>query len=135
MSEILSTWPVVVELPLRAEDRDGDGFVTHDGIERLFAEARAAYAAECPELDLDAATISELVLQRGAVAAPGGAAVVGVAVVEVFPDTFTMDLRIRPAEGRGIAGSASCVVAPAGGVADELRSRLIALAQTARHYH
>jgi hypothetical protein len=121
MSEILSTWPVVVELPLRADDRDADGFVTHDGIERLFAEARAAYAAECPELDLDAATIGELVLQRGA--------------VEVFPDTFTMDLRIRPAEGRGIAGSASCVVAPAGGVADELRSRLIALAQTARHYH
>ena len=135
MSEILSTWPVVVELPLRAEDRDGEGFLTDDALERLFAEARAAYAADCPELDLVTAAVTDVVLRRGAVAAPGDLALVGVAVVEVFPDTFTMDLRIRPAEGSGIAGSASCVVAPAGGVGGELRSRLIALAQTARHHH
>ena len=135
MSEILSTWPVVVELSLRAEDRDGDGFLTDEGIDRLFAEARAAYAAECPELDLASVDVRDVVLRRGAVAAPGDAVLVGVAVVEVFPDTFTMDLRIRPAEGSGIAGSASCVVAPAGGVTGELRSRLIALAQTARHHH
>ena len=135
MSELVSTWPVVMELPVGDEDRDADGVLTDDGVERLFAEARSAYADLCPELDLAAATVSELVRRPGGVAAPGRAAVVGVAVVEVFPETFTMDLRVRPAEGSGIAASASCTVAPAGGVGAELRSRLIALAQTARHYH
>jgi acyl-CoA thioesterase FadM len=135
MSEVLSTWPVVVELPLGAEDRDADGTLTEAAVDRLFAEGRVAYAAECPELDLADADVTDLVLRRGSVAAPGQVAVVGVAVVEVFPDSFTMEARIRPAEGSGVAATAACVVVPAGGVTDALRARLIALAQTARHHH
>ncbi|HJR25511.1 MAG TPA: hypothetical protein VJ804_08565 [Acidimicrobiales bacterium] len=135
MSEVLSTWPVVIPLALRDEDRDADGFLTTDAVTRLFATGRAAYAAECPELDLDSAVVRELVAKRGGVAAPGAEVLVGVAVVEVFPEQFTMEVRIRPDEGHGVAGTASCAMAPPGGVSDELRSRLIALAQTARHLH
>jgi acyl-CoA thioesterase FadM len=135
MSEVLSTWPVVVELPLRAEDLDPDGFLTDEAVVRLFAEARRAYAEVCPELDLESADLTDVVVRPGAVAAPGALARVGVAVVEVFPETFTMEARVRPEQGAGIAATASCVVAPAGGVTDGLRSRLIALAQTARHHH
>jgi hypothetical protein len=133
MTDLVSTWPVVLELPLGGDDRDDEGVLLDGAVERLFAEARGAYAEVCPELDLSDAAVSEIVVRRGA-AAEGEVAVVGIAVVEVFPTTFTMDLRVRPAEGPGIAATGSCVVAPAGGVSDALRRRLIDLAQTARHH-
>jgi hypothetical protein len=135
MTEMVSHWPVVLELPVRTHDRDADGCLTDDALERLFAEGRAAYAAECPELDLTTADVSELALRPRGAPAEGTTAVVGIAVTEVFPDGFTMEAKVRPEEGSGIAGSATCLVSPAGGVSDELRSRLIALAQTARHLH
>ena len=133
---MLSRWPVLVELSLLDGDRDADGFLTDLAMAHLFAEARRAYASECSQLDLAAAEVRDVVVRRGAVAAPGSTASVSAAVVEVFPDRFTMEARIRPAEGLGIAGSASCVVAPAGGeVSDALQAELIALAHGARHFH
>jgi hypothetical protein len=60
---------------------------------------------------------------------------VGVAVAEVFPDRCTVEIRIRPAEGPGVAGAATCSVRPPGGVDDVLRAELIERAQGARHLH
>ena len=135
VTEMMSHWPVLVQLPLRDEDRDADGFLTDAAVARLFAEGRTAYAAECTELDLAAAEVTDVVTRRGAVAAPGALALVGVAVVEVFPERFTMEARIRALEGAGTAASATCAVAPPGGVSEALKARLIALAQAARHLH
>ena len=136
MTEMLSRWPVLVELSLLDDDRDADGVLTDAAVTRLFVEVRGAYAAECSTLDLPTAEVRDVVVTRGAVPVPDAFVSVSVAVVEVFPESFTMEARIRPGEGAGIAGSASCVVVPAGGaVGDALRAELIELAQNARHMH
>ena len=135
MTEVLSHWPVVVELPLQDGDRDAEGFLVDEGITRLLAAGCAAYAAGGTRLDLATATVDDVVLRRGAVPVPGGVVAVGVAVAEVFPDRCTIEVRIRPAEGPGVAGAATCAVRPPGGVGDELRAELIERAQAARHLH
>jgi hypothetical protein len=135
MTEVLSHWPVVVELPLQDGDRDAAGFLVDEGIARLLAAGCAAYAAGGTRLDLAAATVDDVVLRRGAVPVPDGVVAVGVAVAEVFPDRCTVEIRIRPAEGPGVAGAATCSVRPPGGVHDVLRAELIERAQGARHLH
>ncbi len=136
VTEMVTHWPVLEQLTLHEDERDADGFLTDGALTRLFAEVRGAYAAGCKALDLTAAEVRDVVVRRGSVPAPGADASVSVAVVEVFPESFTMEARVRPAEGLGIAGSATCTVVPAGGaVSRELKAELIALAQTARHLH
>ncbi len=80
MTEMVSHWPVVLELPVRTQDREADGCLNDEALERFFAAARAAYAAECPELDLAAATVSHVPLRPRGAPAEGTSAVVGVAV-------------------------------------------------------
>jgi hypothetical protein len=63
---------------------------------------------------------------------------VSVGVVEVFPDRFTMLARVRPvgpADGDGLAASASCSLSPGGAVPTAMRDEFIALAHAAAHFH
>jgi hypothetical protein len=63
---------------------------------------------------------------------------VAVAVVEVYPDSFTMTARIRPAgpaSGDGIAATAWCSLAPRGEVTNAMRDEFIAHAHSARYMH
>jgi hypothetical protein len=133
--EMISTWPVVEELPLQAADRDASGFLTDDGVGRLFAAVRQAYLDGCSTLAGVSVAVGEVTVEGGSVPAAGDAVVAGAAVVEVFPDSFTMSTRIRPQAGEGIAAAATCRVTPEGGVTREIQAELIERAQTARHYH
>jgi hypothetical protein len=132
---MLSHWPVRVWLPLSGDERDADGFLTEDGIAGLFEQVRAAYLEDCATLVDVPLTVADVQVERGRVPAPGGGVSAAVAVVEVFPDHFTMTTRVRPEAGVGVAATATCRVAPTGGVTREVQAELIARAQGARHLH
>src|SRR4051794_20509069 len=119
---IASKWPVLVSLAVVDGDRDDEGALTEAGAERLFAEGRAAYVGECSTVqDI---VVLEQAVQAGLVVA-GGEVTVSVAVVEVFPDSFTMHALIR-ADGEP-SSAAKAKVAPASGVVtDAMRDEFIA---------
>jgi acyl-CoA thioesterase FadM len=131
---IASRWPTLIRVAVGAEDLDADERLTEAAIERAFADARAKYFERCRTFDGPAAGMSGLAVARGD-AKPGDHVTVSVAVIEVFPERFTMAGRIRPAEGDEIVADLRCTVAPAGGVSDEIRDELIAHAHEARYAH
>ena len=135
MSTIVTRWPVLVSLPVGADDRDAAGRLTEACVERLFAQARQVYVGTCRTLDGRQLTVPEVVVARGPAPVDVGEASVSVSVVEVFEDRFTMHARVRPAEGDGIAAEARADVVPGGPVTREIRDELIAHAHEARHYH
>ena len=136
MSSIASKWPVLVSVPVTEADRDEAGLLTEAAAERAFGEARTAYLGGCRTLAGRGIEVEDVVLaRRDALDASISEITVSVSVVEVFPDRFTMHVRIRPSEGDAIAAEGSCSLVPAGGVGNDVRDELIALAHAASHYH
>jgi hypothetical protein len=133
-SGMVSRWPVLLSLPVGATDRDEDGRLTDAGVERLFAQARAAYFEQCRTVDASALKIVSCTVQRGR-AEVGDGASVSVNVVEVFPDRFTMTAMLRPDAGGDIAATAFCSLSPGGIVSTAMRDEFIALAHAARYVH
>ena len=134
-SEIVTRWPIRLTLALDPTDRDEEGQLTDAGISRLFGVARAAYFARCTTFDGAAGEIGPLSVERREARATGARVTISAGVTEVFPDSFTMAARIRPAEGGGVAADARCSVSIATGVTDATRDELIALAHGASHLH
>ena len=134
MSGIVSRWPVVVSLPVGADERDDEGRLTEAAVERLFAEVRAAYFEQCTTVDRSALEVRETKV-RVAGEPVGDAVTVSASVVEVFPDSFTMNARIRPGEGGEVAAEAWCSLSPGGEVTKPMRDEFIALAHAATHFH
>ena len=135
MSSFVSKWPVLVSLPVTADDRDVEGRLTAAVAERLFAAAREAYLAECRTLDGRDLEVRDVVVSLGSAAVEVGEVSVSAGAVEVFDDRFTVHARVRPAEGDGIAAEARADVVPGGEVTREIRDELIAHAHGAAHYH
>lgn len=133
MSSIASKWPVLLVLPVLPGDVDGDGRLSPEGAERLFAEGRAAYFELVRSFSPGDVRVLEVGAPRQGVAV-GPEASISVSVVELFPDRFTMEARVRPAAGEAIAADLSCTVT-AGEVTDEVRDDLIAIAHAAAHWH
>jgi hypothetical protein len=137
-SEIFTRWPVVVSRAVTPADRDADGRLTEAAIERLFTEGRAAYFDECSTIDGSTVDVRQTKVQPGRAAVSDAGVTVAVAVVEVFPDSFTMTARMRPdgpSDGEGIAATAWCSVSPGGTVSTAMRDELIAMAHAAKHLH
>jgi hypothetical protein len=134
VTEMMSHWPVLVRLPLAGDERDADLFLTDEGIASLFRRVRAAYLDQCATLVGVPLEVADVEVQRGSVPTPGGRVSAAVAVVEVFPDHFTMTSRMRPDVGPGVAATATCRIVPAGGVTREVQAELVARAQSARHF-
>jgi hypothetical protein len=134
-TEIVSRWPVLLALTVASSDRDGSDRLTDAAVERLFAEARAAYFDRCATVDESSLSIEASFIgsQRAPVSDVG--VTVSVSVVEVFPEGFTMSARLRPREGDGIAATASCRLSPGGPVLPATRDEFIALAHRATHVH
>jgi hypothetical protein len=132
---LLSRWPVLLVLPVSADDVDDDGRLTDAACSRLFAAGRAAYL-ELPRTFAPAdVRIVETSPPRKA--APVGHAAevsIAVSVTELFPDSFVMAARIRPVEGDAVLADLRCT-ATAGEVTDRVRDDLIAIAQSASHMH
>jgi hypothetical protein len=135
---ILSRWPVLVSLPVAASDCDADGRLVNAAVERLFAEARATYFERCPTVDPSSLELQSSKVDRGLATVTSDGVTVSVGVVEVFPDRFTMLARVRPvgpADGDGLAATASCSLSPGGEVPNAMRDEFIALAHSAAHIH
>ena len=133
MLAMIGRWPVLVTVPLGAEDADGDGCLTDEAVERIFAAGRSAYFDLCTTVDPSAIEIRSTSI-RARTASVCDAVTVSVSVVgELFPDRFTMSARIRPAETDGIAADVSCSASPGGNVTTAMRVEFIALAHSARH--
>jgi hypothetical protein len=138
MSGIVSRWPVVVTLPVTASDRDAAGRLVDGAVERLAAEARSAYFERCATVDPSTIDVRSSRVQTGQCAATADEVTVSVGVVEVYPETFTILARIRPvgpADGDGIAATATHSLAPGGGVSTAMRDEFINHAHTAAHIH
>jgi acyl-CoA thioesterase FadM len=133
-SGMVSRWPVVVALPVDASDLDADGRLTNAAVEHLFAGARAAYFDRCATVDDSRLEIRKSTA-RARDAAPGDGVTVSVNVVEVLRDSFTMEARLRPADGDGIAATAWCSLSPGAEVSKAMRDEFIALAHAASHIH
>jgi hypothetical protein len=132
---IASKWPVLVSLAVVDGDRDEEGALTEAGVERLFAEARAAYFDECTTVSAGEVVVEEQRVQPGLVV-EGDEVTVSVSVVEVFPEAFTMHALVRPGDGGQASAAAKARVSPTSGVVtDEMRDEFIAKAHSARHYH
>jgi hypothetical protein len=134
MSGMLSTWPVLVPLPVSGDDVDAEGRLTAPAVLGLFERVREVYLAGCTTLAGRAVEVADVVVTPG-VPVGAGEVLVSASVVEVFPDRFTMHVRVRPAEGEGIAAEGRCSILPGGPVTDEIRDELIALAHAARHWN
>jgi acyl-CoA thioesterase FadM len=135
---VLNRWPVRVELPVPTADCDADGRLTDGAVERLFAEARTVYYAECSTLDASTVEVLEITVDpnRGVVGNEG--VTISVSVVEVFPDSFTMTARLRPVDPESddpIAASAWCSLSPGGEVTTAMRDEFIAHVHAARYMH
>jgi hypothetical protein len=124
---IASKWPVVLTVPV-------DGELTDDVIDAMFAAARSAYFDLCTTVDPAQLTVGHRRARRGE-ATPGDTVTVSVNVVEIYPDSFTMRARIRPAAGDGVVADASCTLSVDGTVSEKMRDEFIGLAQNARFMH
>ena len=135
---ILSRWPVLVALPVTPSDQDADGRLTDAAVERLFAEARTVYFDRCATVDPSALELRNSKVDLSHATVTADEVTVSVGVVEVFPDHFTMLARLRPvapADGDGLAATASCSLSPGGEVPNAMRDEFIALAHSAAHFH
>lgn len=145
MSRILSKWVVLEEHAVEESDRDADGVVTDEAVERWLAGARQAYLDRCERLYQPGL---ELRSRLGA-PAPGErlgrpeSVVVSATAAEVRPASFSISVRVRPIDGEHEmplnATWTVTLVDPATGEARELgsdvRDELIALEHGAEHYN
>ena len=131
VAEMLSRWPVVMSVVIDETERDDSGVLTDTACERVFALARAEYFGRCETFaESDVLLVGTTIVADAPVATDS--ITVSVGVVEIYPDRFTMELRIRPCEGEGIVAAGRCSLSlPA--VTDEIRDEFIRLAQDA-HY-
>jgi hypothetical protein len=134
MSDIVSRWPVRLALPIDDSDRDAGHRLTEGAVDRIFAEAADAYFALCRTVDAGRVQISKQVNVAG-VPVEGDHVTISVGVVEIYPDEFTLEARLRPAAGEGIAGQATRRYKVEGGVGEDMRDEFIALAHAARYTH
>jgi hypothetical protein len=134
-SGVVSSWPVLVSLPIDAGEYEPGGALTDDAIEHVFGVASATYFDLCSTFDGATSEAGPLEVRRGNARVTIPSVTVSVGVGEVFPDRFLMAARIRADGDDGIVADVQRSVAPAGGVGDAVRDELIALAHSARHWH
>jgi hypothetical protein len=132
MSRMLSTWPVVISVRLDEAARAGDT-MSDAAIQESFAAARDEYFALCQTVTQSRCEFGEISIQRGG-GVSGPEVSVSIAVIELFPEGFTMSGRIR-GDHDEIVADARCFATYAGGVGDAVRDELIAIAHNANQWH
>jgi hypothetical protein len=134
-TDIVSRWPVVIPLALADGDCHADGQLNEAGAARMFALARARYFDLCRAVDRATLEVQGLAVAPGSAAVNASGVTISVNVTEIYPDTFTMSARIRPADGPGVAADARCSLFPGGRVSTAMRDEFIALAHNANNVH
>jgi acyl-CoA thioesterase FadM len=133
MSAMLSRWPVVLSVPIDEFDVDDQNVLTDAAIARIFGRARTAYFELCSTIDESSAEAVTVSIERGCAVEPTHVTI-SVGVVEIYPNSFTLEARLCPAEGEGIAARVRCSVT-VGELTEQMRDEFIALAHAARAMH
>ena len=136
--EIATHWPVLLTLDVGADELDGDRRLTDAGIERLLADARIVYLEKCATVDISSVDVVRTTVRSGPAAVGPSGVTVSVGVLEVFPDRFTMNARVRPIDDTGAEGAAAtawCEVTTGGEVTTAMRDEFVKRAQEARYLH
>ncbi len=145
---MISRWPVLEHHDVTAHDITRDGIITDDALESWLMHARELYIAQNHVLHGLLASGNHL---EPSLTAPAGACerlgpaekvAVSAGIAEVQPESFTLNLRIRPAPAdddivvnvraklRIVSDSGTLVP-----ISAELRDAMISLEHDARHYN
>lgn len=145
----MTRWVVSQEYEVTHDDREPDGSVSDEAIERWVEQARLAYLELCTLLrQVTAESNLELVsrvatLPRGSALGSPTDVLVTATAAEFRPDEFAISVRLRPGGGdRELPVNARCVIRiedPMTGEARELgndiRDELIALEHSAHYFN
>jgi hypothetical protein len=134
---MVSRWPVLVEVALEPHELDADRRLTTAGAERAFGRAREAYLARCRTIEGIAIECAECAVRIGGATVLGDAVTVVAAVIEIYPDAFTMRGRIRSRDRAGgdgdVAADVSCKLSTCDPLPEACVDEFIALAHSAPH--
>jgi len=132
---ISTRWPVVIAVELGADDIDADGHATDAAVERAFARARDEYLAGCESLRGETLEVLRTDIRPGDAAVTQHGVTVATGVVEIFPEAFVMNARLRAREGGDVVADATCTLSTGGALPTACRDEFIARAHSARHTH
>ena len=135
MSSIVSRWPVLVSTTIVADDLDTEGRLTQTAVRRLGDVAVAALVGKASLLAAAGHTFAPTSAQLNGSFSGPGPVTVSAGPSEIYPSSFTVNLRIRPADGSGATVDAVWTVRVPEGVPNALRDELIALNHAAEHAH
>jgi hypothetical protein len=134
---MVSRWPVLVTATLTSDELDAQQHLTPAAVERVFALARDAYLSQCRTLagvEMEVATCD---VQIGGATVLGTEVTIVAAVVEIYPESFTMRARIRASDAAGgtgdVAADAACTLTTSGTLPQACVDEFIALAHNAPH--
>jgi hypothetical protein len=128
---LLSRWALVVRGRLAAGDVLRDGTVPEAVVARLVRDGCDAYLGLVESLA--GSGVTPLVTVGRVRPLEVGSArtlLVAASATEVFPDAFTVSVRLRPL-GDGSAGDFACRVVPGGPLPEAVREELIAIEKAA----
>ena len=135
MSSIVSRWPVLVTSSIAGDDLDAGGHLVQATVRRLGDAVVVALVDASPLLAAAEHTFAPTSAQLNGSFSGPGPVTVSAGPSEIYPSSFTVNLRIRPADGSGATVDAVWMVDVPGGVARALRDELIALNHAAEHAH
>jgi acyl-CoA thioesterase FadM len=132
---IATRWPVLITVDLTASEIDSDGHASDAAIERVFGEARQVYLRECESLREQTLEVLRTDIRRGDSRVTPRGVTVATGVVEIFPEAFVMNARIRGRDDGELVADATCTLTTGGELPVACRDEFIARAHNARHSH
>src|SRR4051794_14851616 len=122
---ISTRWPVLVAVEVSDAEIDADGRASDAAIERAFADARADYLAACDTLRGETVSVLRTEVRRGGGRVTPRGVTVATGVVEIFPEAFVMNARIRSRDGGELVADATCTLSTGGALPVACRDEFI----------
>jgi hypothetical protein len=130
---ISTRWPVLVAFELEPNEIDADGHATDTAIARVVAGARDVYIEGCETLRDKTVKVLRTELRRGDARVRPDGVTIATGVVEIFPEAFVMNARIRGRADGDIVADTACTLTTGGPLPTACRDEFIARAHNARH--
>ncbi len=130
---IATRWPVLVSVELTPTEIEADGRATGAAIERVFADARRIYLDECESLRGQTLEVLRTEVRRGDAQVAATGVTIATGVVEIFPEAFVMNARLRSRHDGELVADATCTLTTGGELPIACRDEFIARAHSARH--
>lgn len=124
-----------MSVELTPDEIHADGHATDSAVERVFATARQAYLDACESIRDHALEVLRTEVRHGDARVTTTGVTIATGVVEIFPEAFVMNARIRGRDDGDIVADATCTLTTGGELPVACRDEFIARAHTARHTH